>query len=254
MSREIRRVPLDFAHPIGTVWPGFLSSEGGPCPGANKTCFNGMTAAGAWLESIGRFIMLVAEEGSVPPDRIAHFQKSGRIYPHPYLQEFNHPGFWDSSRRGIRHMVPPPAEMLQIVEGLIGEKMPPGPFGYDSISSWRLHKALVEKAGLGKDWGICPTCEGHADDPAKRAAAEAWEPTPPPAGPGFQVWESVSEGSPVSPVFETAVQLEHWLVGEGYSRPSAKAFIETGWVPSGIAVVDADGSVEVFKDIEGAGR
>ncbi len=33
----------------------------------------------------------------------------------------------------------------------------------------------------------------------------------PPEGSGWQMWETVSEGSPVSPVFETAEELARWL-------------------------------------------
>jgi len=33
----------------------------------------------------------------------------------------------------------------------------------------------------------------------------------PPTGEGFQLWESVSEGSPVSPVFDTKEKLCRWL-------------------------------------------
>lgn len=50
---------------------------------------------------------------------------------------------------------------------------------------------------------------------------------------GYQMYENVSEGTPVSPVFATAEELEDWLVDtQGHSRGAAKNFVETGWAPS----------------------
>jgi hypothetical protein len=57
----------------------------------------------------------------------------------------------------------------------------------------------------------------------------------PPKGPGYQMWENVSEGSPVSPVFATADELAHWL-GEHCSETGNyyewQAMIEEGYAPS----------------------
>lgn len=59
----------------------------------------------------------------------------------------------------------------------------------------------------------------------------------------FQVWETVSEGTPVSPPFATRGELVDYLVKHGdfwdqrrghggYSREQAEAFVNAGWVPS----------------------
>lgn len=49
----------------------------------------------------------------------------------------------------------------------------------------------------------------------------------------YQFYETVSEGTPLSPVFATLAELEEWLVTEGgYSRDGAHAFCERGWAPS----------------------
>lgn len=62
----------------------------------------------------------------------------------------------------------------------------------------------------------------------------------------WQVYETVSEGTPVSPAFETPDQLIEYLVANGdfwdqhrghsgWSRANAEAFVkDTGWAPSGI--------------------
>lgn len=59
----------------------------------------------------------------------------------------------------------------------------------------------------------------------------------PPTGEGWQLWEDVSEGSPVSPVFVERASLVAWIVENegGVSPTAADAFVTYGWAPSGIA-------------------
>jgi hypothetical protein len=62
-----------------------------------------------------------------------------------------------------------------------------------------------------------------------------------PSGEGWQVWENVTEGSPVSPVFATKGELVDWLTKNGtggmfdqpLSQEAAVAFVDAGWVMSG---------------------
>lgn len=51
----------------------------------------------------------------------------------------------------------------------------------------------------------------------------------PPSGQGYQVWETVSEGSPVSPVFSNEAELREWLTGQGYRPGGIEEFIRTGY-------------------------
>jgi len=55
----------------------------------------------------------------------------------------------------------------------------------------------------------------------------------------YQVYETVSEGTPVTPPFETKAELVDYLVengtfwnSEGYAREAAEKFVDAGWVPS----------------------
>ena len=60
----------------------------------------------------------------------------------------------------------------------------------------------------------------------------------PPAGDGWQMWETVSEGSPVSPVFATPEELARWLADHPVGVTSDCTYehwlrmIHVGWVPS----------------------
>ncbi|MEK7766309.1 MAG: hypothetical protein AAB368_08730 [bacterium] len=66
-------------------------------------------------------------------------------------------------------------------------------------------------------------------------AADLYRPEwPAGAATAYQVYETVSEGTPVSPVFSSLAELEAWLVTQGYSSEAARAFAEGGWAPSAV--------------------
>jgi hypothetical protein len=88
----------------------------------------------------------------------------------------------------------------------------------------------------------CPHCKGeggrYPDEETAKAAA-AWKREDPPKGKGFQIWETVSEGSPISPVFEKPERLALWLVDhprgsdEGTSYENWVTFIKGEmWAPT----------------------
>ena len=72
------------------------------------------------------------------------------------------------------------------------------------------------------------------------------------------MYEGVTYGTPVTPVFETKEELINYLVNVGdhygrgskVSRSSAEAFVEIGWVPSGAL---SDGSILLSYEIASAG-
>jgi len=71
---------------------------------------------------------------------------------------------------------------------------------------------------------------------------------------GYCMYETVSEGTPVSPVFESLQGLEDWMVEQGTARENAKAFCKSGWVPSFIMgpqigiISGLDAAAEMFDD------
>ena len=48
----------------------------------------------------------------------------------------------------------------------------------------------------------------------------------------YQIYETVSEGTPTSPVFATLDEMKDWLMREGYSEIAAAKFVEYGYAPS----------------------
>lgn len=67
----------------------------------------------------------------------------------------------------------------------------------------------------------------------------------------YQYYETVTEGTPVSPVFDTAEGLVQWLVKhEGHSEQAARTFVKKGWAPSFIQTGTGEiiSGVDVFKE------
>ena len=104
----------------------------------------------------------------------------------------------------------------------------------------------------------CPACQGHGSTEAyegQRAEAEAWESTGPPEGDDWQLWETVSEGSPISPVFADSDELAAWMSDDARGRDQvsfavAAKFISEGWVPTFIS----SAATGVMSGVEAVGR
>lgn len=119
--------------------------------------------------------------------------------------------------------------------------------GHDSINRWTVVEAECKRLGCST---TCARCEGEGSlwpTPAIKQAAEDWKDTEPPTGDGWQVWETVSEGSPITPVFATREDLIDYLVENGdlwdqkrheggWSRENAERFVRTAWAPSGLSI------------------
>lgn len=82
-----------------------------------------------------------------------------------------------------------------------------GGMGHDAINMHICMESRCQREGVELS---CKTCDGSGNQWTSVEAerdSEAWTPTDPPQGEGFQLWETTSEGSPISPVFETLDEL-----------------------------------------------
>jgi hypothetical protein len=115
-------------------------------------------------------------------------------------------------------------------------------FGHDCVNPWICVKAECKRLGVPD---TCAVCNGEGEywpSPEAKKAYEDWQSYEPPAGAGYQIWETVSEGSPISPVFETArdlaahMAMTKWGADKGTPFETWMKFIEgPGWAPSGIS-------------------
>lgn len=96
-----------------------------------------------------------------------------------------------------------------------------------------IRPTLVEiRAKRRNLWGVCDGCNGEGFIPNPNPAVQVlykgvnlfdeWEPTEPPSGPGWQLWDDIHEtGAPLSPVFNTAEELAGWCLAQFKSNDLA---------------------------------
>lgn len=205
MGRQARRVPLDFDWPIRETWEGYLL----PDRLDERKCMacdgRGETTARAWVAQMAALCLLLDDD--------LRAQEQGRPM-HPYLN--------DTGSRAWN--VRPSEDIREFGTGLAGREG--GMVGHDSIDVFHATDTLIKAAGLDETWGWCPECAGHGSIEryeGQRAEAEAWEPADPPEGDGWQMWETTSEGSPISPVFATPEELAEWCAEHATVFGSHKA-------------------------------
>lgn len=226
MGREVKRVALDFDWPVNEVWEGYLMPDRLAAPDCQACNGRGETSARLWVRASAHMLLLLDDD--------LREQERGRKM-HPYFSEYYTTGY------GTR----PSADIHELGTGLAGRES--GFLGHDSIDSFVATEKIVEAAGLDpKVWGICTECKGDGwieSYPGQSAEAQAWEHTEPPEGEGWQVWETVSEGSPISPVFSDREGLIQWLMSDAncwgisvpLTREQAESFTSVGWAPTMIS-------------------
>jgi len=70
----------------------------------------------------------------------------------------------------------------------------------------------------------------------------------------FQIYENVTEGTPVSPVFNNEDDMLSWLIEEGYSKEAASTFIKNGWAPTMMLETFPTGEMTLHQDIHSYDR
>lgn len=278
MGRELKRVPLDFDWPLEKVWDGFINPHytahdcehcggTGSSPAARrlsdqwygKADFDPAETGSQWLTPSTPAVRAFAErqiarapefygsgEGAIvregmrlcamwntqwchhlDQDDVNALWAAGRLY------DFN-PNWTENHNEGV-----PPPTAQQVNDWAVLT------MGHDSLNNWVCVKAKCVR--LGQPY-FCEHCDGEGEiwpSAEAKAAYEAWTEIEPPIGEGYQVWETVTEGSPISPVFATTEELERWLIGEGYSEGAAEQFAIQGFAFSAAMVGGT-----VYKDIE----
>lgn len=143
----------------------------------------------------------------------------------------------DETRTWVKKDGPPPTQREVNIWGLNLTG------GVLSVPGWAVQKAEAERRGVSL---MCSNCDGEGStfrDDAHREAYESWTPSEPPEGEGWQLWETVSEGSPISPVCPTAESLARHMAHSDTTRDEGmgyegwlKFITGSGWSPSNISV------------------
>jgi hypothetical protein len=281
VSRDIRRVPVDFDWPLNKVWHGYVRSDELDLPPCPECSGQGSPPSYRWLIALANRLGMLADDALAAQPRGREMHPWLARDPYPPTRDIHRP-VTDEERATARRVVAqheargegapawieriaqdgsttldqcevirPSDDVVDLVAGLSGESRERlgGFLGVSSSTSWRMAAAIVKAAGLPEGWGTCPTCDGAGDvgTAEQRAAFEAWQEEDPPTGDGWQLWESVSEGSPISPVFPDREGLIRWLTTD-YSwgaqktpltLEQAEAFVGLGHsIGSGVILAD----------------
>ncbi|MDQ5938848.1 MAG: hypothetical protein QG642_538 [Patescibacteria group bacterium] len=222
--RTLKRVPLDFRWPMDKVWKGYINPtsvrECPRCAGAGYNLATKQIAddfydhdgfGNRWIYAYGldpdgnpaiRPPWLILGEcrawrNKITQDEVNALVAAGRLtnFTHTYTTEG-----WQPREDG--HI--PTADEVNAQERLGGLN------DHDCINRHILIEARAKRLGV---WGLCRRCHGHGEDKLPRKLKKAykkWREYEPPTGSGYQLWETCSEGSPISPVFASAEELAVW--------------------------------------------
>ena len=243
MGRELKRVALDFQWPLHKVWEGFKNPfyaavECRECGGTGLSPY----AKGLHDQWYGNAPFDPASTGSKPfthahpvildrarrnypggsPDMIVMeaYRLATQCFDNHWMHHLAQEDVDALVKAGRLH------EFSHVWTGKKWEKKKPkaavtaamvnewslSGMGHDSINC-----SVCVRARCKRDHQehLCRACKGHGSIWPSKAAEKKfdnWKPTEPPKGEGYQIWETVSEGSPVSPMFATPERLAAWMV------------------------------------------
>lgn len=281
MSRDVRRVPVDFDWPLNKVWGGYAwpaEFHEDDCP----DCDNGLApeAHQLYQQWYGNAPFDPASTGSTrltaQTPAVRAFAERNVKGSEEFYRNFHH--VWTTADATAReaerlaalwngawskHLAQEDVDAL-VAEGRLMDfthtwsretgwvKIDPpvvptaaevnewsmAGMGHDGLNQHYVLRARCKRDGIPYE---CATCGGHGSlekYEGQRADAEAWKAPEPPEGEGWQLWETVTEGSPITPVFATAEELVTYLVETGehqssggkstYRRKAAEALIKEG--------------------------
>ena len=276
MSRELRRVPSGFDWPLDKTWEGYFPPkflESIPCANCDGM---GWSQQAEHLSDLwyGKVDFDPRSQGSEPltaesPSMRRTAERNVGNAPEFYgtgeaaiVREATrlanlHNRYWSNhlsqedvdalvaSEYGLNHFT---SKFVKGVGWVRHDPMPEilaadvnehtaGNF-FDHPDLYTLQKIYAKRGG----WSLtCESCGGRGSHEAfkgQRKAAKKWKPIKPPKGPAYQVWETVSEGSPVTPAFDTPEELAAYLVNKsgGTIEGTMKWILGSGWAPTGVSV------------------
>jgi hypothetical protein len=223
--RTVKRVPLDFDWPIDKVWIGyepFAATTCVECDGIGHSALAAALAGAFYVDKTGPDGAGRGWHDQLDQADVDQLVANGRLlqFTHRYDQATNQ---WQPT--GQR---PTAAQVNTVQRSTL--------LVHDATNQRLLVEGRCVRLGVDP---ACPSCMGSGNLAAGQEPASSWQPVEPPTGEGWQLWETVSEGSPQTPVFATSQALAAWcaehasvFAGEGWSyqlwlRYILEDFVET---------------------------
>lgn len=194
--RTLKRVTLDFAWPIDKVWKGYINPHQGPV----ECCLCCGTGYNQATKEIADAFYNFDDPSKSWHDKITQDEVQA-LFVAGRITDFTHT--WKDGQGWIRrsdNLIPSAAEINANQRR----------FGHDGINRSILIATRAKRLGV---FGTCPKCRGKGSKfPAHtpHRPYNSWREHEPPRGEGYQLWETCSEGSPVSPVFPSIEALAVW--------------------------------------------
>ncbi len=260
MGRELKRVALDFSWPVEKVWGGYInpfSSQYAECPECGGSGYSPQARVlkDRWY---GNAPFSPADRDSAPHTHtdehiLAAARRNVANSPHYYGADdgaierearrlatlFNHSWCHHLNQSDVDALVNAGRRMDFTHEFKNGWQVKDPPytptaaevnawscagFGHDAINQWICVETECLRLGHPTQ---CAHCHGSGElwpSPEIEQAHEQWERTEPPTGDGYQIWETVSEGSPISPVFATPEELAGYMAGRRWGADKGSSY------------------------------
>ncbi len=218
MSRDVKRGPKGFDWPVGQIWNGYLCpinpQHCNPCDGDGHNPETHQIAEDFYdFSCTGRKWV-----DAITQDEVQALVDRGR------LMDFTHT--WTQGVGWQRRQDEYTPSAQQINEANRAASV----FGHDAINRWILIETRAKRLGV---YGKCSGCGGDGQlfaSDAQRKAYDEWRGTEPPEGDWYQMWETTTEGSPMSPACETPEALADWLVANNASAAGSMTATREEWL------------------------
>lgn len=200
---QVMRVPLDFEWPIGKKWDGYVNPFDSDC----EICGgSGYTNEATWVLALTHFIVTIGVDGiQSSKEKQAKINELGIIWPHPYVRNWS-----CSPKKSSGEVIPPSRELGKLILAIAEIQDEDETRLYDENRQYIIFNKLLDFFKIKNR--ECPKCLGEGM--LLKEKYDAWEPTDPPTGDGWQVWD---DDAPVSTVFSTRNGVTDHLLSLGIS-------------------------------------
>jgi hypothetical protein len=236
MGRKLMRVPMDFHWPKNQTWKGYInpikSQECKSCDGTglnpatkqiSDTFYDFENTGQRWSDKITDDEV----RALVRVGRLSDFMPDQKWYD--FDEESNHWRVMDRTGEKPQWANCEEPRMPSTADVNFANSRNGRGHSHDAINRWILIRARANRLGV---YGQCEFCGGEGDiwqsEEIKKLHDE-WKEFDPPIGDGFQLWETTSEGSPASPVFQSLENLCEWCESNASTFGNSKTSKEN-WI------------------------